>query len=224
MRIADPVHLELAYTRAMMASLLFRPELPRHALSIGLGGGSLVKFLYHRLPACRLEVVECDPEVVAMARGYFSLPEDSGRLATVVADGAEHLAQRHTAPVDLVLVDVYDGSRQVAGCATRAFFASAARTLTPEGVCAVNFWSNTSEFSAYRDRFLDAFSGRVLLLPAARPGNVIAFGLASADGDWRWACLRARAATLEHSLGLEYGAFVDGLRASNPYTENRLLM
>lgn len=238
MRIADPVRLELAYSRAMLSTLLFRPE-PTTALLIGLGGGSVAKYLYHRLPDCRLEAVECNQAVVDIARAHFALPADNERLIVHVADGAAFLAARvrqpsaragSTAaisardPVDLLLIDVYDATRQVAACATHAFFADAADVLTAEGVCAVNFWSNVPEYPVYRDRFIDAFSGRVLLLPVARPGNMIAFGFASADGDWRWKHLRDRARQLESVHGLEFGVFVESLRQANPYSENRLLI
>jgi spermidine synthase len=40
MRLDAPDDLALAYTRAMMAALLFQPQ-PRDVVLIGLGGGSL---------------------------------------------------------------------------------------------------------------------------------------------------------------------------------------
>ena len=60
MRIARPWSLELSYTREMMASLLLRPpgRWPRNALLIGLGAGSLAKFIYRYLPECRITAVE----------------------------------------------------------------------------------------------------------------------------------------------------------------------
>ena len=223
MRLSDPVRLELAYTRAMLCSLLFRPD-PKSALLLGLGGGSLAKYIHHRLPGCRLEAVDASSDVISMARTHFALPADDLRLTVTLGDAAAHLARQAGDPVDLLLVDVYDERRQVAACATAPFFAAAAAALTRDGVCAVNFWSNAPEYPVYRDRFLDAFSGRVLLLPVARPGNMIAFGLATADGDWRWQHLRERARQLEPAHGIEFGAFVEALRQANPYSENRLLI
>ena len=222
MRLADPVFLELAYTRTMMATLLFRPE-PERALLIGLGGASLVKFLHHRLAQCRLEVVESEAEVVEVARASFCMPPDDPRLTTIVGDGAAHLAARRD-PVDLLLVDVYDANRQVARCASLEFFCSAERALTRDGVCAVNFWSNAPEYPVYRDRFLKAFCGRVVLIPVARPGNLIALGFATADGDWRWSGLSDRATALREQYGLEFDTFVDAMRLANPYTDVRLLI
>ena len=63
MRIARPYDLELSYTRSMMAFLLFN-ERPGRVLMIGLGGGSLAKFIYHRLPWVTTEVVEVDRKSV----------------------------------------------------------------------------------------------------------------------------------------------------------------
>src|SRR5574343_274341 len=56
MRIARPWSLELGYTREMMAGLLLRDgaHWPRNALLIGLGAGSLAKFIYRNLPDCRM--------------------------------------------------------------------------------------------------------------------------------------------------------------------------
>src|SRR5262249_34988745 len=62
MRIAEPDALALDYTRTMMAFLLFHPE-PRNLLSLGLGGGSITKFVHRRLPRVRQHVVELDPRV-----------------------------------------------------------------------------------------------------------------------------------------------------------------
>jgi spermidine synthase len=77
MRIARPWSLELEYTREMMAGMLLQTGLwPRHALLIGLGAGSLAKFIYRYLPDCRITVVEINPQVAFVARQYFKLPDD----------------------------------------------------------------------------------------------------------------------------------------------------
>src|SRR3954451_15078178 len=60
MRLARPNDLELSYTRSMMGFLLFAPP-PKSVLMIGLGGGSLAKFIFHRLPDTTIEAVEVSP-------------------------------------------------------------------------------------------------------------------------------------------------------------------
>src|SRR5258708_38074937 len=53
MRLDDPEKLSLRYTRKMMAFLLFN-RAPARILLLGLGGGSLAKFCYRRLPRAAL--------------------------------------------------------------------------------------------------------------------------------------------------------------------------
>ena len=48
-RLDRPDELALDYTRAMMAFLLFQP-LPREVLMIGLGGGSMARYIHQRMP------------------------------------------------------------------------------------------------------------------------------------------------------------------------------
>ena len=47
MLLKAPNDLQLVYTQYMMGFLLFHPH-PRDILMIGLGGGSLAKFVYHQ--------------------------------------------------------------------------------------------------------------------------------------------------------------------------------
>jgi spermidine synthase len=108
MRIQRPNALELAYTREMMAGLLLRdPPWPRTALLIGLGAGSLTKFIYHHLPATRITVVEIDPQVEVVARQHFMLPDDPRRLRVLIADGADYMLQGGS-NYDYILVDGFD--------------------------------------------------------------------------------------------------------------------
>jgi len=60
MRLSAPDTLELHYTRTMMSFLLFSPQ-PRRALMIGLGGGSIAKFMRRFMPDTQLTVVEIRP-------------------------------------------------------------------------------------------------------------------------------------------------------------------
>lgn len=52
MDLLDPDRLTLAYTRRMMAFLLFNSA-PVRVLLLGLGGGSLAKFCYRCAHSCR---------------------------------------------------------------------------------------------------------------------------------------------------------------------------
>ena len=215
MRIARPNDLELSYTRSMMGFQLFAPP-PASVLMIGLGGGSLAKFVYHRIPAARIEAVEVSPRVVAIARQYFHVPADDERFRIVVTDGAEHV-RRGDVTADVVLVDGYEGDTYVEALASPAFYAACRERLAPGGVVVVNLWGGDKLFYTLSKRIEDVFPGGTLCLPAERPGNVAVFGFERKPGPLAWSALEARARDLEAQHGLEFTRFVQSLRKMNPH-------
>lgn len=220
MRIARPHDLELSYTRSMMAFLLFVGE-PKDVLMIGLGGGSVAKFVRHHLPSARVKVLEVDPKVVAIARQCFQVPPDDERFEVIVGDGAEYVARRGV-QADVIMVDGYDAESHVEALATRQFYADCRSRLAPGGMLVVNLWGGAREFTDVLKRIEEAFPGGSLCLPARKPGNVIAFGFRDATEPLRWASLRASAPALEARYGLEFPLFVAGLHAMNRHDENLL--
>ena len=222
MRIARPNDLELAYTRSMMAFLLFN-EHPARIFMIGLGGGSLAKFIYHRMPEARLDVIEVNPRVLAIARSSFHVPADNERFAVRLGDGAEWVA-RAGPPVDAIVVDGYDGASQVAELSTPLFYETCRRRLASGGVLVVNLWGNDRRFDQFLRRIESAFPAATLCLPAERPGNVIVFGFRDSPGSAQWAALSEKARALEARYGLEFGRFVHGLQKMNRSSTECLFM
>jgi spermidine synthase len=222
MRIARPDELELAYTRSMMAFLLFEAR-PQRVLLVGLGGGSLAKFIYARMPWVTLEVVEINPRVLTVARRYFHVPENDARFTVTLGDGAEHVA-RAGPPADVLAVDGYDAESHVAALSDGAFYAACHRRLAPGGILVVNLWGGDREFSDTLQRIERAFPAGTLCLPAEKPGNIIVFGFRDRPGAVRWGELEQRAARLETLYGLEFGRFVQSLRKMNPCDATHLLV
>jgi spermidine synthase len=215
MRIARPNDLEVVYTRSMMAFLLFNPA-PREVLMIGLGGGSLAKFVYHRIPGARVTAVEVNPQVVSIARQFFLLPPNDGRLNVLVGDGVEYVARRGLR-ADVLVVDGYDAESQVEALATLPFYRDCARVLGEDGILVVNLWGGDRNFSACVERLRTAFDGRVLCLPAGKPGNVAAFAFGRAQGEPRWEELNQRAKALAPQFGLTFGRFVEEFKVLNAH-------
>jgi len=213
MRIARPNDLELSYTRSMMACLLFNPE-PRTVLMVGLGGGSVAKFVYHHFPETRIRVVEIDPQVVAIARQCFLVPQDDARFCISVGDGAEYMTQAGAA-ADLIMVDGYDAESHVEELATREFYAGCRARLAPGGVLVVNLWGGDRQFQDMLKRIESVFPDGTLCLPARKPGNIIAFAFRDSPGPLRWEALDQRAAGLHQRFDMEFPLFVEGLRVMN---------
>ena len=222
MRLTRPNELEISYTRSMMAFLLFRPD-PREVLMIGLGGGSLAKFIYHHLPQTRSIAVEVNPRVVAVARQFFHVPPDGERLHVIVGDGAEYLANG-TLRADVVMVDGYDAEAQVEALSTVAFYRDCARVLGDRGVLVVNLWGGDRNYSACVERIATAFNRQVVCMPAGKPGNVVVLAFKHSPGQPAWKELRNRARALEAAHGLEFQRFVQELAVMNAHTAERLLV
>ena len=142
MSIQTPHTLELTYTQAMMAALLLNPE-PERVLIVGLGGGSLVKFILHHFPNCQIDVVEYRQDVLKVAYDYFQLPENDSRVNVHIGDGYLFVQKcfcEGATPYDMVLVDAYDHTGMSTSVGIQAFFDACASLLTPDGVMSINLW------------------------------------------------------------------------------------
>lgn len=222
MCIDAPDELELDYTRTMMAFLLFHPR-PRECLMVGLGGGSILKFIFRRLPGVRTRVVELNPAVITAARALFHVPDNCARLRIEPGDGA-HAVHAAQAGCDLLFVDGFDDGAQVPALVSDEFYAAAYRALRATGVLVVNFFAHDRRFDRYLQRIEAAFGGSVICLNARDDGNVIAFALKGAPPAIAWEELRRCAARLEEKLGLPFVRYVSGLRKMNRWTRTQLII
>lgn len=222
MSLTDPDRLVLAYTRAMMSYLLFKPQ-ARDIWMIGLGGGSIPKFIHRHLPQSRCRVLELHESVVGMARSLFQLPPDDERLTVIVADGADYV-QSHPAGCDVLMVDGFDGFQIAPELATPAFFANCAHALRDDGIFAMNLWGSDKAFRRHCDAIAEAFDGRLLLLPVREKGNVVALAFKAPQGNPKWDALRERAKPLQAALNLELLDFVADLASMNLSSDKRLMI
>ena len=203
MRIARPWHLELDYTKEMMASLLLRDDsrFPRKVLLIGLGAASLTKFLYRNCPLAKLTVVEIESRVVAAARQFFKLPEDSLRLKIVIADGAQFIAESDKT-FDLILVDGFDEDARPGELDTLPFYQMCRSRLNENGILAVNLLGRSRGYASSLERLRDAFDTRALAFPSCESGNVIALAATGAPVRIGLEELKEQAETLKENTGL----------------------
>jgi spermidine synthase len=206
MRLREPEALELEYTRAMMAMLLLNPE-PKEILLIGLGAGSLTKFLYRHLPAAALTVVELDERVVDIARLHFQLPLDARRIRIEINDGSVHIATT-AKRYDLILVDGFDARARAGPLDTAAFYLNCRRALAPDGLLATNLFGRIPRYNASVRRISAAFESRVLTLPPCAAGNVIAIAGRGSRRVLTVAQLTERAGELKLATGLDLSKLV----------------
>ncbi len=223
MRIARPWSLELAYTREMMAALLMRPprHWPRSALLIGLGAGSLAKFIYRYLPDCRITVVEINPQVEFIARQFFKLPDDPRRLDVVIGCGADYMLSGERR-FDLILVDGFDPDAKAGVLDTAPFYQACRSRLSDDGICSINLLGRNRGFQGSVERLKAAFDGRVAVFPSCDSGNTIAFATGGNPVDLGLDEMRARAEQLKKDSRLNLLPTIGRLQLSHPLPDGRL--
>ena len=147
MNIDNPAELVLAYSRAMVAFCLFN-DTPQHITHIGLGGGSIVRWINAHFPESHQMAVEINPAVIHIARMMFELPLEDEFFQIVEADGVEIIAAMENS-TDVILVD---------------------------GIFVINLWSADRRYSRFVEQIKNAFDGKILEIPAETHGNVAVLG------------------------------------------------
>jgi spermidine synthase len=127
----DPLISGVAYTDGFH---LYAPAAGR-VLCIGAGAAIVPRQLIAFHPELAVHVVDCDADVLAVARAWFGLVEGD-RLTVELADGRAVLER--PGAWDLVIVDAFGAGDFPAHLATVELFALARTRLAPGGALAVN--------------------------------------------------------------------------------------
>ncbi len=222
MKVSAPNELLLPYSRAMMLFLLFLKE-RLDILILGLGGGSIPKFIRTHLPECKTRVVEINPEVVKVARSHFYLPDNDDFLQVVEEDGARYLKE-HPGNTDVLMLDIFDAHGIPPNLYAQDFFDSCFEALNSDGMMAVNLWGSDKNFDIYLQRIEISFNRRVLVIKTGKPGNIVVLGFKHPPAELRWEPIREKAKTLDEKYKLGFMLLLDRVRESNPHTNNRIVM
>lgn len=145
-QLACEYHREMARViEGLVRSRGASPERPLRVLVMGGGGYSLPKYLAAFVPEARVDVVEIDPAMTALAREFFFLDEclektgaeKDGRLR-LVTDDAWAFLRAAEEPYDVIVNDAFSGNRPL-GPLTSAEGARVVRSrLAADGVYLAN--------------------------------------------------------------------------------------
>jgi spermidine synthase len=186
---AGPIQTACGYTRWLHAGVLFTQRAPERVLIIGCGGGVGPQSFADDYAGAvqRIDVVDIDPHVLAMARRWFRFPTADGVLRAHVADGRLFVAQS-TERWDYIVLDAYTaGSRIPRHLISQEYFAAVKSHLTPGGVVVANvigaLEGDGSRLLQSAVRTMQSVFGpeQVYVLPRSRSGpratNVFLVGL-----------------------------------------------
>ncbi|WP_317442126.1 fused MFS/spermidine synthase [Streptomyces collinus] len=166
----EPAHLEFEYTRRLGYVLDTVAVDGRPLDVVHLGGGALTlpRYLAATRPGSRQDVVEADRGLLELVTERLPLPEGSG----VVLHAADARAWLEAAPddsADVLIADVFGGSRVPAHLTSLTYAREAERVLRPDGVYLANL-ADAAPFAFLRSQ-LAAFAtlfGQLALI--AEPG------------------------------------------------------
>lgn len=214
MLISQPDRLLLSYTQAMMGFLLFQRQ-PQHILMIGLGGGSLAKYCYRKLPDARITVLELDADVIAL-RGRFAVPDDDARFQIVHADAVDYLAgmEARKDKADIILHDGYNADGLAPALSTEAFYRRCHSVLERDGVLVSNLWGGAADLAPTMQRLHTVFDWRLWWSGASGSFNRIVYAIKDTNDALFRAALLQRAMQLDLHHGLSFYELVEQLQTA----------
>ena len=205
MLLDAPFDIELDYVQRMMAWLLFvEPDSvsKRRALQLGLGSAALTKFHFKKL---RMDTtaIEINPQVLAVCRQWFKLPDDGPRLRVVLADAGQEIRNPAcTGQIDALQVDLYDHEAAAPVLDSPDFYADCRSVLSDEGCMTVNLFGRDASYERSLQSICAAFGDdAVWAFKPTREGNTIVLAQRTAGRPTRMELL-ARAETIEARWGL----------------------
>lgn len=151
----DPEHLEFEYTRrlAHVVDTAAAPGTPLDVVHLGGGGMTLPRYVAATRPGSRQQVVEADARLAALVAEYLPLTDPSVTVHT--ADARAWLGTGPASSADVLVADVYGGSRVPAHLTSVEFAAEAGRLLRPRGLWLVNL-ADAAPFGFLRSQIATA--------------------------------------------------------------------
>ncbi|MCW7943903.1 spermidine synthase-like protein [Streptomyces hygroscopicus] len=134
-----PTHLEFEYARRLghVLDTVKEPWRPLDVLHLGGGALTLPRYLAATRPGSRQDVVEADRGLLDLVMEHLPLPADAG-VVLHPADARAWLEAAEPDSADIVIADVFGGSRVPAHLTTVAYARAAERVLRPDGVYLAN--------------------------------------------------------------------------------------
>ncbi|MEU6123432.1 fused MFS/spermidine synthase [Streptomyces sp. NPDC047123] len=206
----EPTHLEFEYVRrlAHVLDAAAEPGIPLDVTHLGGGALTLPRYVAATRPGSRQQVVEADRGLLRLVAERLPLAEGSG-VDVHGADAREWLDAAPEGGADVVVADVFGGSRVPAHLTTVAYARSAARVLRPGGHYIANL-ADGAPFAFLRSQlatFAEVFGELALIaepsvLRGRRFGNAV---LVAADGPIDVAALARRTAADVFPARVEHG-------------------
>lgn len=177
----EPTHLEFEYARRLgyVLDTVAEPGRPLDAAHLGGGALTLPRYLAATRPGTRQDVVEFDRGLLELVAEHLPVPARSG-IALHAADARAWLEAAPDGSADVLVADVFGGSRVPAHLTSLAYAQEAGRVLRADGVYLANL-ADSAPFGFLRSQLAnlaEVFEELVLIAEPAvlrgrRFGNAV---------------------------------------------------
>ncbi|MFJ4829093.1 spermidine synthase [Streptomyces sp. NPDC088747] len=206
----SPTHLEFEYARRLghVVDTVAEPGLPLDVLHLGGGALTLPRYVAATRAGSRQDVVEADRGLLALVVEHLPVPDEG--IALHGADARAWIEAAAPDSADIVIADVFGGSRVPAHLTSVAYARAAERVLRTEGVYLANL-ADAAPFAFLRSQlatFAAVFEELALIaepgvLRGRRFGNAV---LVASHGPLDTAALARRTASDAFPARVEHGA------------------
>lgn len=206
-RPGRPDRLESAYTQVAMIGLALAPADGR-LLFIGLGGGAMPTWARHARAGARIDAVEIDPLVVAVARRWFGFREDS-LMAVHTGDGRSFIENAPEAAYDVVFLDAFSDDAIPYSLATREFLQAVRRVLADDGVVVSNLWTANPLYESMVATYASVFEDVHLIRVPGRRQRILVAGTGRRQLDGPYLAAAAARLAADTPLGFDLAAMIN---------------
>ena len=172
----DLNYLGLPYIKSATIGLAFTEHIDR-ILVIGVGGGSIPMFLHKYYPSVHIDVVDIDPQIIALAKQYFNFAENRSLISH--AQDGRTFVENVQKPYDLIFLDAFTAAGIPNHLATKEFLLAMKNALNASGAIITNMWSTATANPLYKPmlRTYQEVFHEVYTLRVPKAGNKVVIAL-----------------------------------------------
>ena len=212
MDMKEPSLLRVPYTQVMMGALLFHSA-PTSTLMIGVGGGAMPQYMQSYYPNVHMDAVDIDPEVIRIAKTYFSV-QPTSTLKLHEADGFDFI-ENCKDQYDILFMDAFlkpsedtDATGTPLRLKTMSFYQQINTCLKDNGLVAFNV-NRSASLRRDLQNIKESFA-QTWVVPVPERGNIIVFSSTRkkqiTETELR---IQAEKMDTQHPTSLSYGRILD---------------
>jgi len=172
MDLNNPSHPITPYVQCMLSALPLQPKVQR-ILNLGLGCGSLERYVHHAYPLVEITTVELFQERIEQTTAHFPFPKN---IELVVGDAFQYVDECSTA-FDFIFHDIFVSLEDSSSNQPSSLFYSYYQRLNPHGVLSMNYIPESSDQLLALLIELRKHFPTTALLEVPNHSNIIVFGL-----------------------------------------------